>query len=256
MTELALRETELDAALKYVATVKQAGANLLSIINDILDFSKIERGHMEIVPGDYLFSSLLNDVISIIRMRVMDSQLRFVVNADSRIPNALYGDELKIRQVLINILGNAVKYTEKGFVSLTICGEMSGADDIILTMEIMDSGRGIKAEDLDKIFGDYIQADSNGPKGIEGVGLGLAIARSIITAMGGEISVESEYGKGSLFTVTLPQKICGKEILALVEKPNIKNILIYEHRKIYANSLICAIDNLGIKCVVPVNDAD
>ena len=124
MTELALREEKLEAAREHLFTVKQAGFNLLSLINDILDFSKIEQGKLEIIQANYLFSSLIHDVISIIRMRAIDSQIRFTVNIDSNIPNALIGDEIRIRQVLINILGNAIKYTQDGFVSFALKQEI------------------------------------------------------------------------------------------------------------------------------------
>jgi len=145
MTELALRSDDLKNAREHIFTVKQAAANLLSIINDILDFSKIESGRMEIANGEYSFSSLINDVISIIRMRVIDTQVRFAVNIDSSIPNAMIGDQIRIRQVLLNILNNAIKYTEKGFVSLTVSGEITSENIIMLSLEVMDSGKGIKA---------------------------------------------------------------------------------------------------------------
>jgi len=256
MAELALRENVLSAAHKHILTVKQAGAHLLSIINDILDFSKIEMGKFEIIPGDYSFSSLINDVISIIRMRVIDSQIRFAVNIDCNIPNALIGDETRIRQSLLNLLNNAVKYTEKGFVSFTVSGEMIDDNNIGLVMEVMDSGKGIRQEDLKKLFGEYIQIDQEKNKGIEGVGLGLAITWNIVKTMGGDISVYSEYGIGSTFTITLPQKIRSHEVLASVENPREKTVIIYERREIYANSIISTIDNLGVCCTLVSSDAE
>ena len=256
MTELALRDTELDAAHKNILTVKQAGAHLLSIINDILDFSKIEMGKLEILPADYSFSSLINDIISIIRMRVIDSQIRFAVNIDSNIPNALIGDETRLRQVLLNILNNAVKYTEKGFVSFTVTGEITDDDNLNLSIEVMDSGKGIKQEDIKNLFGEYVQVDLENNRGIEGVGLGLAITWNIVKAMGGDIKIYSEYGKGSMFTVTLPQKMRSREILAKVERPQETSAIIYERREIYANSITCTIDNLGVKCTLVSNDSE
>ena len=256
MTELALRENELSATHRHVLTVKQAGAHLLSIINDILDFSKIEMGKLEIIMTDYLFSSLANDVISIIRMRVIDTQIRFAVNIDCNIPNNLIGDETRIRQVLLNLLSNAVKYTDNGFVSFTVYGEQVEEDSIVLKIEIMDSGKGIKPEDIDSLFGEYVQVDQEKNIGIEGVGLGLAITRNIVNAMGGSISVYSEYGIGSLFSVTLPQKIRSPEVLAVVEDPEKKSVIVYERREIYANSIICTIDNLGVDCTIVSNDFD
>jgi len=248
MTELALREEMSDVVREHAVAVKQAGVNLLSIINDILDFSKIESGKLQTVPADYLLSSLINDVISIIRMRAVDSQIRFAVYLDSNLPNALTGDEARIRQVLINLLGNAVKYTDKGYVSLSVYGEITDESAVNLTMAVKDSGRGIKQEDIGKLFYNYFQIDVEPNKGIEGVGLGLAISWNIIKAMDGDITVESEYGKGSLFTVTLPQKIHSPEKLAVVMKPDEKAAIVYERHEIYADSIAYTIKNLGVKC--------
>jgi len=247
MAELALRENIPDAAREHIITIKQAGANLLSIINDILDFSKIESGKLEIVPNNYLFSSLVNDVVSIIRMRVVDSNLSFVVNIDCNVPNSLFGDETRIRQVLLNILSNAVKYTKKGFVSFSVSGEIN-KDMVLLTIDVTDTGNGIKPEDLEKLFGEFVQVDLAAHKGIEGAGLGLVITKKLINAMDGDINVQSEYGKGSTFTITLSQKICSPEPLALIEKPEEKSVLVYERNGIYADSIICTVDNLGVSC--------
>ena len=253
MTELALRENIPDSAREHILTVKQAGTNLLSIINDILDFSKIESGKLEIIPGNYLFSSLVNDVVSIIRMRVVDSNLSFVVNIDCNVPNSLFGDETRIRQVLLNVLSNAVKYTKKGFVSFSVSGEIN-EDMALLTMDVTDSGNGIKQEDLRKLFGEFVQIDLTTHKGVEGSGLGLAITKKLVNAMGGNIRVQSEYGKGSTFTITLSQKICSPEPLASIEKPEEKSVLVYERNEIYADSIICTVDNLGVNCERAKND--
>jgi len=210
MSELALRENMTSVAKEYISAAKRAGTNLLSIINDILDFSKIESGKLEIIATDYTFSSLVNDVVNIIKMRIKNPKLRFDINIDNNIPNALFGDEVRIRQVLLNILNNAVKYTREGFVSFSAHGETLG-DNVLLIMEIADSGIGIKKQDLEKLFDDFVRVDFDANKDIEGVGLGLAITKSLVTAMGGNISVRSEYGKGSVFTVKLPQKIRSHE---------------------------------------------
>jgi len=255
MTELALREDSLEAAREHILTVQQASSNLLSIINDILDFSRVESGSLEIVAEEYLFSSMLNDVINIIRMKMLDFSIRFVVNVDSNIPDALIGDELRLRQVLLNLLGNAVKYTEKGYVSLVVYGEIFDENTIHLSMEVMDSGKGIKQEDIDSIFSEYVQAGTE-RDGVEGVGLGLAITRHLVKAMGGDISAYSEYGKGSLFTLTLAQKIGKPEKMASVANPESKKILIYEDREIYANSIAFSIDNMGVYCTLVSDDAE
>ena len=256
MTELALRENMPPEAYRHIFTIKQAAANLLTIINDILDFSKIESGKLEIAPENYLFSSLVNDVVSIIRMRVVSTDIKFVVNIDCNIPDELFGDELRIRQVLLNILSNAVKYTEKGFVSFSVIGEITDDWTVVLNIEITDTGKGIKEEDLGKLFGDFVQFDRGSNRGIEGTGLGLAITRSLVTAMGGKIDVRSEYGSGSTFTVTLPQKIRGPKKLAAVENPEQKSVLVYEPREIYAMSIIFTTDNLGVICALVTNEAE
>jgi len=218
MAELALREKLPNIAREHVVTIKQAGANLLAIINDILDLSKIESGKMEIVSSDYQFSSLIHDVVSIIRMRAMDSNLKFIVNIDSNIPNALFGDETRIRQILLNVLSNAVKYTKEGFVSFSVNGEIT-EDNLLLTIDVTDSGRGIKPEDLEKLFGEFVQIDLVSHKDVEGTGLGLAITKNLVIAMGGDISVKSEYGSGSTFTIKLPQKIRSHEPFGVIEAP-------------------------------------
>jgi signal transduction histidine kinase/CheY-like chemotaxis protein/HPt (histidine-containing phosphotransfer) domain-containing protein len=256
MTELALRENELDAARKHFLTVKQAGNNLLSIINDILDFSKIETGRVEIIPAIYSLASLINDVVSIIRMRAVDSQLRFAVNLDSKIPNELIGDEIRIRQILLNLLSNAIKYTEKGFVSFNVAGDVTDENTFNLVVEVTDSGRGIKEEDIKDLFSEYTQFDLDKSKGIEGTGLGLAITQRIVRAMGGDISVKSEYGKGSTFIVTVPQQIHANEAVAFVVNPDEKSVLVYERREIYANSIIFSIKSLGVNCTPISNDSE
>ena len=253
MAELALRENKPDIIREHIITIKQAGANLLSIINDILDFSKIESGKLEIIPGHYQFSSLINDVVSIIRMRVVDSNLNFVVNIDCNVPNSLFGDESRIRQAMLNLLTNAVKYTKKGFVSFSVSGEIT-EDTVFLTIDVTDTGNGIKPEDIKKLFGEFVQIDSASHKGIEGTGLGLVITKKLVNAMGGDISVQSEYGKGSTFTITLSQKICSPEPLASIENPEEKSVLVYEPNGIYADSIICTVDNLGVTCQRAKND--
>ena len=254
--ELALREDIPPAAYEHIFTIKQAGANLLSIVNDILDISKIESGKLEIISGDYLFSSLVNDVVSIIKMRATYARLRFVVNIDSNIPNALFGDEVRMRQVLLNLLSNAVKYTDKGFISLYITKEGTIEDTVTLRVDVVDSGKGIQKEDIDRLFKDFVRIDRARNKGIEGTGLGLAITKNILNAMGGEITVRSEYGKGSIFTVRVPQKIKDPRRHAFVEEQASKSVLIYERREIYATSVVRTIENLGVSCTLVAGEAE
>jgi len=250
MTELALREDLPNAAREHNLTIRQASTNLLAIINNILDFSKIEAGNLEIVPVEYQLSSLVHDVVSIIRTRMFDSRVFFLVNIDSNIPNVLFGDEVRIRQILLNLLSNAVKFTEKGFVSFSVSGKITANNIVTLTIEVADSGRGIKEEDVQKLFKKFVQIDTSHNKDIEGTGLGLVIAQSFIKAMDGDIHISSKYGEGSLCTVTLPQRVCSPEKLAHVENPGEKSVLVYERREAHAHSTLRTLDNLGVSCTL------
>jgi len=212
ISELAMREKEVpQSTYNLLVTIRQAGQNLLSIINDILDFSKIESGMMKIVPANYHFPSLIKDVVNIIGIKASNSMLDFQVSVDKHIPDTLFGDEVRIRQIFLNILSNAVKYTTEGFVSLTVTGKQIDDQTVIITIEVADSGRGIAQKDMDVLFEDFVQLDIAKNKGIEGTGLGLAITYNLVKAMNGDITVQSEYGKGSVFTVTLPQEISVRE---------------------------------------------
>ncbi len=213
ISELAMREKEVpQSTYNLLVTIRQAGQNLLSIINDILDFSKIESGMMKIVPANYHFPSLIKDVVNIIGIKASNSMLDFQVSVDRDIPDTLFGDEVRIRQIFLNILSNAVKYTSEGFVSLTVTGKPADGETIVITIEVADSGRGIAQEDMSILFDAFVQLDVAKNKGIEGTGLGLAITYKLVKAMNGDIAVQSEYGKGSVFTVTLPQGISAREI--------------------------------------------
>ena len=210
MSELALRKDMSNIVREEIIAIKRAGANLLSIINDILDLSKIESGKLEILPKDYRLSSLLNDVTSIVKAKLADSKVNFNLKIDSNMPNVLFGDETRIRQIFLNILSNAVKFTRKGSISFSLNGQILD-DTVVITADITDSGKGIKKEDLAKLFNEFVQVDLKANRRVEGTGLGLAIAKNLVEAMGGSISVNSEYGKGSTFVITLPQKILSYE---------------------------------------------
>ena len=197
MTELLLRTELSDKARGYTKDIKQAGTNLISIINDILDFSKIEAGKMEITPVKYLLSSLINDTINIISTRLTEKPIRFFTNIDGNIPNSLIGDEVRLRQILLNLLSNAVKYSKKGHIGLSIIADKLENKKIWLKMTVTDTGFGIKQEDKAKIFDKFTQLDTTKNRGIEGTGLGLSITKLLCVAMGGNITLESEYGKGS-----------------------------------------------------------
>ena len=191
----------------YAGDVKKAGHNLLAIVNDILDFSKIEAGQMDLTEAPYQLSSLINDINNMILFKALDKNLKFSVEVDPSIPDELSGDEVRIRQILTNLLNNAVKYTDKGSVSLKLRGKKQGEGILNLTLVVWDTGIGIKPEDKEVLFTKFQRLEMERNSTVEGTGLGLAITQHLIELMGGTIDVESEYGKGSIFTVTIPQKI-------------------------------------------------
>jgi len=246
MAELALREDMTETAQEHILTIRQAGANLLSIINDILDFSKIESGKLEIVPVKYMLSSLVNDTVNIIRMRLMEKPIRFFTNIDGNIPNNLIGDEVRLRQIILNLLSNAVKYSEKGHIGLTMTVDKREDQQVWLRIVVADTGKGIKPEDQGKLFSEFVQVDVKKNQGIEGTGLGLAITRRLCVTMGGDISMESEYGKGSEFTVLIPQGIESDASFAMVEEPEKKKVLVYEGRAVYARAVCWSLENMNV----------
>jgi len=234
LVELSARENITEQMPRYMLSIKKACDNLLSIVNDILDFSKIESGRLEIVPAKYDVASLIHDIINIIQIKTVESNVHFIVDIDSNIPSNLIGDETRIRQILLNILSNAFKHTSEGFISLTMHGEMQQGNTQLLNIEITDTGTGIKQEDIDKLFEK---------------GLGLAITKSLCSAMGGSISVKSTYGKGSNFTIKIPQLMVEQwEKIASVQNQSQKKILLYETNEIYANSTLKIMSNLNVEC--------
>jgi CheY-like chemotaxis protein len=246
MAELLLRTELPKEARSYALDIKQAGNNLISIINDILDFSKIEAGRMEIIPARYLLASLVNDTINIIRTRLKEKPIRFFTNIDGTIPNTLFGDEVRMRQILLNLLSNAAKFTDKGYISLSIAVTRREEKQVWLSFTVTDTGKGIRPEDQEKLFSEFVQVDLKRHRGVEGTGLGLAITKRLCAIMGGNISMESEYGKGSSFTVTIPQGIETDEPFAAVDNASEKNVLVYEGRMIYANSVCWSLTNMGV----------
>ena len=246
MTELSLREDMPDTARKHLQTIDQASQNLLSIINDILDFSKIETGKMEHVTDEYFMSSIIYDVVNIIKTKVYQTKLRFIVDVDCNIPNALYGDAIKIRQIMLNLLSNAVKYTIEGFVSISVSLGAVNGDYVDLVIKVTDSGRGIKESEIGGLFEEFKQLDKYNNTYIEGTGLGLAITKGFVQIMDGKIEVDSEYGKGSTFTVTIPQKVCRKEAIAAIDDPASNSILIFERRQMNVDSIIKSVTALGL----------
>ncbi len=207
MNEMIMREAS-GSLRKYAFNVKSAGETLLSIINDILDFSKIESGKMEIVPVSYSLSSVLNDVYNMVSYKAGQKGLAFHMEVDPNIPDALHGDEVRLQQVVVNILNNAVKYTPKGSVTFTVKarGDMQG-ETLELEFITQDTGIGIREEDKEKLFSKFQRLDLEKNRNIEGTGLGLAITVRLTEMMAGTITVDSVYSEGSTFTIRLPQVV-------------------------------------------------
>ena len=213
MNEMILRESKESNTIKYSQNVAVASESLLSIINDILDFSKIESGKMELVEEKYKLNEIVKNLVNMIKPRAEKKSLKFKVNVDKNIPNELFGDSVRIRQVAINFLTNAVKYTKAGSVTFDVGFEKRGANEIALVFSVKDTGIGIHEDDRKKLFTDFQRLDMKKNKNIEGTGLGLAITYKLVKMMNGWIIVDSVYGEGSTFTVKIPQKFSGKELV-------------------------------------------
>lgn len=206
--EMILLENKDPEIGRYAEDIRNAGRTLLALVNDILDFSKIEAGKMEIVPGSYELTSLINDAVSMTMSLANDKNLEFEVKVDPAIPHLLYGDEIRIKQCMTNILSNAVKYTEHGGLTLNVGFEKAEEpDSIYLKISVKDTGIGIRQEDMGKLFSAFDRLDQVRNKAVKGTGLGLSITKQLLESMGSVLEVESEYEKGSDFHFSLLQKV-------------------------------------------------
>ncbi len=218
LNELILRDQSVsDEVAKDAAGIQGSGKMLLALINDILDFSKMEAGSMDIVPVDYPIGDLVSEIVNMIWVKASDKGLKFEVNIDPSVPTVLYGDEVRIKQVIVNLLNNAVKYTKDGSVGLLVeCARRdekeNAADDdsVILRISVSDTGMGIKKEAMPFLFDAFKRVDEEKNRHIEGTGLGLSIVKQIVGLMEGEITVNSVYGEGSTFTVEVKQGVSDK----------------------------------------------
>ena len=209
MNDLALRNIASQEAVRgYLMNIKSAGNQLLSIINDILDFSKVEAGAMELASEKYKVHSMINDIVTMIHVRIGNKPIDFISDDDPGLPSELIGDETRIKQIIINLLTNAVKFTKEGHILFSIEAEPCETEGSCkLKISVRDTGIGIRDEDIPTLFGSFSQLDTRKNRGIEGTGLGLAITKSLVDLMGGEIHVESEYGAGSCFSFHIMQKV-------------------------------------------------
>lgn len=210
MNEMILRESEQDKIRDYAKDVDSASRNLLDIVNDILDFSKIESGMLEIIEDEYDLGEVIADVVGLVEMKAIDKNLKLKILVNPEMPCKLRGDEKRLREVIINILNNAVKYTDKGHIELKVDGDITD-NSLMLKIDISDTGQGIREEDIGKIFGGFERVNLKKNKNVEGTGLGLTITKNIVELMHGNISVKSEYGVGSVFTINIPQTIVDNE---------------------------------------------
>ena len=206
MNEMILREEKDEAIYEYASSVHTAANTWLTLVNDVLDFSKIESGKMEIIPTEYELGSLINDSYNMIAESLEKKGLAIEVQCDESLPRILKGDEVRIRQIFTNLLSNAVKYTEQGRVKIAVKG-IANENEFRLILQVEDTGIGIRPEDIDKLFHKFERLDMIKNHNIQGTGLGLSITGQLVELMHGEIRVESTYGAGSCFTVSLPQQI-------------------------------------------------
>lgn len=217
MDAMILRESAETQIKEYALDIRNAGQTLLSLINDILDLSKIESGKLEILPAEYDLSSLIHDVVNMIATKAKDKGLSLELSVNDSLPSGLWGDDVRIRQILVNLMTNAVKYTESGSVTLIVDGIVH-EDSVSLTFRVEDTGIGIRKEDIEKLYHEFERIEEQRNRKIEGTGLGINIVTQLLEMMGSRLQVESEYGKGSAFFFVLEQKIRKPEPIGDLEQ--------------------------------------
>lgn len=217
MNTMILRESKEPRIREYAQDIQNAGQTLLALINDILDISKLESGKLEILPAEYDFSSLIYDVMNMMEMKARDKGLTLNLSLDRETPSRLWGDDVRIRQILVNLISNAIKYTESGSVTLAVHADILG-DTAKLTFRVEDTGIGIRQEDLEKLFHEFERIEEQRNRKIEGTGLGMNITTQLLERMGSRLQVESVYGEGSVFSFELMQKVMSHEPVGDLEQ--------------------------------------
>ncbi len=229
MNEMILRESGEENIRRYAGDVKSSAGALLSIINEILDLSKIESGKLEICPVEYELDSLLNDVFHMIYVRAKDAGLDLDIEVQETLPNKLFGDDVRIRQILTNLLTNAVKYTPEGTVTLRVAGARQG-ERVVLQCEVADTGIGIREEDMPKLYASFERIGEDRNRGIEGTGLGMSIVIELLHLMGSDLQVESVYGEGSRFWFELEQRVVDAEPIGSFQERSRRTFLQQRYR--------------------------
>lgn len=247
MAEMALRCEMGQEEKSYLQQIKASSRSLLTIINDILDFSKIESGKMELKETEYKVISVINDTINMVMTRIGEKNISLVVEVDPKIPIMLYGDDIRIKQILVNLANNAVKFTHSGKVKITLTQEKADEKIVYLNFAVEDTGIGIREEDMEKLFSSFQQVDSKRNRNEEGTGLGLAISREFVRLMNGTIDVKSTYGKGSIFSFKIPQRIIDKTpSISVSERPRIKTASAIESSYV-REGFLRALEDLGVE---------
>jgi signal transduction histidine kinase/CheY-like chemotaxis protein len=246
MSEILLRRDISIQIRNDVSVIHNAAAVLMSLINDILDFSKIESGKFEIINDEYYFPELISEVVNVIGVRLNDTSVKLLTEINPSIPVRLIGDDVRIRQILINLLSNAVKYTNEGYIHLIIDWDLIENGETTISISVKDTGIGMKESDLHLLFNNFTQLDIRKNKHVTGTGLGLALSKNLALNMGGDIEVESEYGKGSCFKFTFKNQVKKYESIAAVEK-NEHYILVYDEDEVILDNVRSTLKALGIK---------
>jgi len=218
MNEMIILESQNETIQEYAHNIKSSSNMLLGLVNDVLDFSKIESGQLELVMENYNLASLIKDEMVLLNARAAGKAISTQMEVADDLPSVLYGDELRIKQIVTNLLSNAVKYTKEGTVTFGVSAKWKGEDQILLSFEVRDTGVGIRQEDIENLFSSFKRLELEKNRHIEGTGLGLNIAKSLVEQMNGSISVDSKYGKGSTFIVTIPQTVVDKTAIDNVEE--------------------------------------
>ncbi len=260
MNEMIMRESsEADMNIRmYSQNIKTAGNTLLGLVNDIFDFSKIEEGKLELIPVDYDLSSVINDLVNMIKTRLDDKGLFLKLDIDKKTPGTLHGDEIRIKQIITNILTNAAKYTEKGSVTFRVAYRKieDDSDAVLLMISVKDTGIGIKPEDIQKLFSRFERIEEKRNRSIEGTGLGMNITEMLLEMMGSRLEVESTYGEGSQFSFSIRQEVVSWEPVGDYEatwKQSVKSMSAYKESFIAPDAEILVVDDNSLNLMVFVS---